>query len=383
MRNHVTQKRRASPQSDRGRRKIFKRRRSQDHISDETYTGSQLGSPCEEIHDDGGQIRAENEQAENEQAEKRAANVARQAKSRAARALLKQRNLPIIEWRYAALDGDYTGKQALDMKFARSLSALAGAPTTSNLLREKASEIRKVLAAPRRLLEGLRQPLQYDVDLPIDAEDFRATLVGPFNVIWAPAEHKLARTYGWSIERQVEHIADQTGQAYRPSARTGLDDETTHDISGADLVRMFLGRGSMHPEDSGTNVLDLRKPSEYDFTPTEILEVDLVYRIRERLAKRTAKRGGWSRGATASASRTPRSSRSEWMILTFAPSASPFHVDQAGYCTCIVGLEGQKIWCIPRGKWEPNADLFHSLGPFGRAYARGISAVNIGVGDLV
>lgn len=321
--------------------------------------------------------------ADGDRATKRADGVARQAKSRAARALLKQSDLPHVEWQEAAMSGNYTGKQALDMKFARSLAVLSVAPTTSNVLKQQASEIRKDMAAPKQLFAKLRQPPQYDIDLPVDAEDFRDILRGSFNVIWAPAKHNLARTHGWNIKRQVEYIADQTGQAYRPSAQTGLDDNTTHNISGPDLVRIFIGGGPIYPEDSGTNVLDLRKPSGYNFTPTEILDVSLVHQIGERLARLNAKRSRWSRSGTASASGILHSSKSEWMILTLAPSASPFHVDQAGYCTCIVGLEGQKNWCIPRGRWEPNADLFHTLGPFGRAYAQGIGAVSIGVGNLV
>lgn len=378
MRGRDSQKRRASHQPGHRRRKVAKNARSQDHILDETDAVSHVQSSCEESYDNGRQL-----QADCEQAGKRSGNSARQAKSRAARALLKESKLPVIDWQLAELGEEFTGKQALDMKFARSLAALCADPTTSNLLRRQALEIRKARAAPRCLLEGLRQPPRYDVDLPTDGEDFRAILLSSFNVIWASAEHKLARICGWSIKRQVEHVAKQTGQAYRPSARPGPDNETTHTISGADLVRMFLGRGPIYPEDAGTNVLDLCRPSGYDFTPTEILEVDLVYRIRARLAQSSAKRGGWSRSAAAGASDTTHSPRSEWMILTFAPSASPFHVDQAGYCTCIVGLEGQKIWCVPRGRWEPNADLFHSLGPFGRAYPQGIGAVSIGPGDLV
>jgi len=106
--------------------------------------------------------------------------------------------------------------------------------------------------------------------------------------------------------------------------------------------------------------------------------VSLLHKI-----KSLALEGSWARASALDNLGEPFKHLQGWMIMTKGPTVSPFHVDHAGYCTAVVGLEGGKVWNVTKGDWESVRNTFHLKGPRYFDYADGVAKIWINSGDCL
>jgi len=176
--------------------------------------------------------------------------------------------------------------------------------------------------------------------------------------------HSITHPYG--IKQFVSRIKDhQYVQAYDP--QHAFDDSDPQNLTrqtpGKDAKIVFAYQQQPQPQFHGLNLLDIVNTECRRFCPTAIDDVDLVKRIVD---KTTIKRANLSRPTEEEKRETYKAEallHEEWMILTNWSSASPFHCDAAGQLTCVVGLEGRKVWCVPRGTPDGVLDEFEPGGP--------------------
>jgi hypothetical protein len=237
-------------------------------------------------------------------------------------------------------------------------------------------------------------------------EELVEALSTDFNVILVPAhkDHCVLLT----ISDVLRDLDDrQTGQAFMP-ARTmsRATKSTTHDIDGAEIKRIFDPGEKSLPDDRGVNVLDMKNSSNQRFTPIEIDEVDIIAKIlRKGMVKpksimraddtniQPATHNGAAMQSPLAEKRNPDDMRKwtpadvppneEFTILTKAPGVSYYHADSAGQVTCIVGVQGKKIWVIPKGDWEDTRKEFMVLGTQNTNWFGGVTAYEIRAGTVM
>lgn len=255
------------------------------------------------------------------------------------------------------------------------------------------SEVRKADVRVVRQGEGMREELLH-------------ALSTDFNVILVPApkdHHVLLR-----ISDVLRDLDDgQTGQAFMPArAKSKATNSTTHDIKGAEIKRIFRPGGKLLPDDRGVNVLDKKNSSNQRFTPTEIDDVDIIAKIRKKgMVKpksimRTDDTDIQPATHDGAAMQRPMAEKrnlddmekwtpadvppnEEFTILTKAPGVSYYHADSAGQVTCIVGVQGKKIWVIPKGDWEDTRKEFMVLGTQNTNWFGGVTAYEIRAGTVM
>ena len=267
--------------------------------------------------------------------------------------------------------------------------------------------------SPQEVLRGINPTSEVrkaDVRVVRQGEGMREELVEAlstdFNVILVPApkdHHVLLR-----ISDVLRDLDDrQTGQAFMPArAKSKATNSTTHNIKGAEIKRIFRPGGKLLPDDRGVNLLDKQNSSGQRLTPIEIEEVDLIEKIRKKgMVKpksimrtddtdiQPATHGGAAMQSPLAEERNLDDMgkwtladvppNKEFTILTKAPSVSYYHADSAGQVTCIVGVEGKKIWVIPKGDWEDTRKEFMVLGTQNTNWFGGVAAYEIRPGTVM
>ena len=301
-------------------------------------------------------------------------NTKAQQRGRKLRSFLTTRKLMRVEYQFPRPNDNETGTAQIVYDFVRQLQG-AKPPTTSHIMNDETRKLREECnktAMCFRLPELLTNPPTYEVDLVSSHKQLLAVLQRDFKMIMCFDDSGLVQTHNWTIEKQIESMGNGVGQAYQPARAVGRTGETTHDVDTSVLRRIFLDDDGPRPEEIGTNFLDIANRSSHRFCPDAIPEVSLVHRIRA-----ISHTGSWSREAHQACS------EDDWIILTAGTSASGFHVDYAGYCTVVVGLQGCKYWYTVNGKSEDLWKTFYFNGPRGTEYANGISVTPVAPGVCV
>ncbi|SMR41965.1 unnamed protein product [Zymoseptoria tritici ST99CH_3D1] len=255
-------------------------------------------------------------------------------------------------------------------RLIKSLHDVAQVPVPSDIAQETAyglTDLTKpeIFATACSLL-GSRIP--FNVAIVRHSHELLRTLQKAFQPTFVPREALLAPTHSWDIAKQVASMGSAKGWAYQPARKPGKDGKTTRAISMDEVRQTMLHDIKPVP----INLLDVCNQSSHTFRPAAIAEVDLVVLIKSRYEA-----GTWTR------SDYPQITSYDWMLLTAGPVASPFHADQAGYCTAVVGLQGEKCWYFPNGDWEFCRKMFYLHGTAFVNYPDGISVVAIGEGDCL
>jgi hypothetical protein len=255
------------------------------------------------------------------------------------------------------------------------------------------SEVPKADVRVVRRGQGMREEL-----LEALSTDFNVILVS------APKDHHVLLEIS-DVLRDLDD--EQTGQAFMPArTKSRATNSTTHDIKGAEIKRIFRPGGKLFPDDRGVNVLDKRNSSGQRFTPIEIDEVDIIAKIlRKGMVKpksimrtddtdiQPATHHGAAMQSPLAEERNPDDMgkwtpadvppNEEFTILTKAPGVSYYHADSAGQVTCIVGVQGKKIWVIPKGDWEDTRKEFMVLGTQNTNWFGGVTAYEIRAGTVM
>lgn len=285
---------------------------------------------------------------------------------------LKIHDLSPIRYSIPDIEDGSSESLRLDFEFIERLRAVENAPTTSNVLKTAVQQLRDgeedTTVAMLRLLQA---PPNVDILLITTRAELTSGLNTRFNIMLLHHIHELTPTQGWSIERQIQSLGDSSGQAYQPSRDVPEDEPLTHNASMDVLRTAFFTPTNQLVEHRHSNFLDMANRSGRQFIPPEIIDLDLVHQIRNHTF-----RGSWSANSVS-----PAPGIRDWTILTQGPSTSPFHVDHAGHCTFVLGLEGDKIWYVTNGAWERNLHRYRIGGARHTGYPAGISAIRVGPGD--
>jgi hypothetical protein len=312
----------------------------------------------------------------------------------------------------AVLTGDRQEWQA-QVRFMVALrESTKGSYATTNRVNWQHIKSEKSLS-PKEVLRGMNPTSEVrkaDVCVVRQGEGMGEELVKAlstdFNVILVPApnDHHVPL----DISDVLGDLDDeQTGQAFMPArTKSRATNSTTHDINGAEIKRIFRPGGKLLPDDRGVNVLDKKNSSNQRFTPTEIDKVDIIARIRKKgMAKpksimRTDDTDIEPATHNGAAVQSPLAEKrnlddmgkwthadvppnEEFTILTKAPGVSYYHADSAGQVTCIVGVQGKKIWVIPKGDWEDTRREFMALGTQNTNWFGGVTAYEIRAGTVM
>lgn len=141
----------------------------------------------------------------------------------------------------------------------------------------------------------------------------------------------------------------------------------------SDMERCFIQDGSNFP---AFNILDAARPDRMKVEPEEVFKVSILDQLdrQEGHGGRSTWQGNLGRNGN------------RWLILTHGPYSSPFHVDSAGRCTLVVGLQGHKIWHWPNGMERDREAIWNHFAMFGTGETRwpdGVSRISIGRGDML
>jgi hypothetical protein len=161
----------------------------------------------------------------------------------------------------------------------------------------------------------------------------------PFNAtfIFAPAKH----TMQFTIEDKLISVQRNDYQACQPQTSK----KGTAVVKWTEMY-CISGKGTpgRQPNDISTKVLDMQNNSGRGLVPPGIRAVDVLHLIKRREDNSSAE--SFSRSATGTTSKITIDPG--WMIISKGWSASPWHADASGYCTCIVGVDCEKIWHVPK-----------------------------------
>jgi hypothetical protein len=222
----------------------------------------------------------------------------------------------------------------------------------------------------------LRNPIAYDCQLiarPGANEELESELRRPFKLLLVRPAADLVPKVRWSITSQLNTYGTGGAPAYQPAVASA-GEQTTHDVEGDMMRKIFLEPHKVSPAFRLSNVLNCRNTARLSFFPTEILKVSLLHQIDFQSNNAAVSR--------SDADPTPIPEY-DWVILTPAGMISVFHTDHAGYATVIVGIEGRKVWVMPNGPSERVHAQFSIKGPYNTEWDDGVSATSIGPGDML
>ena len=204
----------------------------------------------------------------------------------------------------------------------------------------------------------------------------RDALDQAFDLILVPAPKHFEPEYG--INELLDSWADdQFCQGFAPQSATSPSN-ATRKFPSPQIKQIFRESSST---DLGSNFLDLENRSGISFCSQAIDKVDLVKLIIDQgrheprdLARQEKLRSSYPNQELL---------LKEWLIVTKGPSASYFHVDTAGQATCILGIQGSKTWCVPRGPWHEVCSEFQAGGTMYTKWSKGIRAVSVEEGTTM
>ena len=304
--------------------------------------------------------------------QKRARNASRR-EQRALDKALTRGETNEVDLQYDELDSDASKLTRESYEFVGRLKGNQFA-TTTDVFKVETARLRplNVVGICRELPAVLANPPSYEITLVEDATALANALSRPYKMIMCTKDSNLVSTHGWTIEQQVQILRKGTGDAYQPARAPGVEGATTHPVDANVLLRAFINKDDMEPEDRGLNLLDIANTSGKRFWPDAILEASLIHRIHRATAGASWSRDGYQAPIV-----------DEWLIITKQNSVSSLHVDSAGCHTCIVGLVGRKVWETPNGDTRRLWPKFQYDGPFGTNYAKGIGATPIDPGTCL
>lgn len=300
-----------------------------------------------------------------------------QQRYRDIRAQLQTSPAPDYPTGYTAPIRTDVGTAAEDYDFAQRLRQMKPtALTTTDVINEKLLDVvsKSKHEMILDLLHDLRKPLAFEgVRVKTHAE-LMSALSGSFNLIKCDPDPTadMAKTHNYTIAQLINDIGSGIGPAYMPHRAPGGQGESTHNLRFEKVRNIFLKKETMRQEDHGLNCLDIGNVAQLDFYPTAVHMVSLVHRIDKSLGRK-----GWAR------ENVKTRPMEDWMILTKKSSTSRFHVDYAGFCTCVVGLVDGKVWHTLPGDWETVRKRFRFDGPLGTNYSRGVQFTEIVEGSCL
>ena len=260
--------------------------------------------------------------------------------------------------------------------FIPTIMGVIRLPTCTNMLMEKLEYInnaKKEIAFPE-IEKLVLEPSAFEVSIITTKEQlstnlncaFRPLLIAPKSA--APTS-EVIMDQGWTIEQQLSRIGQGSGDVFSldKQAERRLSEETeftTLQVKAAHLRRVFNTPEALEPSQRITNALNIANTSGLKFQPPSVNEHDLVMRIESAISDKDFGRGE---------GHTPTDN--DWMLLTSGPVASGFHTDQAGYCTFVTSLEGEKWWLVAHGDQEQiRAEYLHH-GAYYANNTGGVSAL--------